>query len=112
MSGRLCWPEDQLFLSETQLSDRAAHCERPFRELLAEMRIEADLGGYLRSLYVPLAAWLTRRRQQQTPALVIGRISKLVGSIRVFAHENCSLLRPSRNVSARSSRTSVRSAEL
>lgn len=72
MSGGLRWPEDQLFSSPDELASRASACEPAFRELLDEMRIEADLGCYLESLYLPLAAWLARRRAQQSSALVVG----------------------------------------
>ena len=45
-------------------------------------------------------------------ALALGSISRLVGSIRVLAQENCSLFSPPFSVSALLSRTSVMSAEL
>jgi len=68
----LVWPESQLFLSGPRCRALAARCEPGFVALGREMQIEEDLRPYLASLYLPLAAWLHRRKRDKGSSLVIG----------------------------------------
>ncbi|HWP59664.1 MAG TPA: hypothetical protein VNL14_17365 [Candidatus Acidoferrales bacterium] len=66
------WPSEQLFLSHDELDRLARTCREPFVAACRRMEIAADLTPWLGALYLPLAAWLDRRREGQTRALVVG----------------------------------------
>ena len=47
-------------------------CLEPFREAVRDHRIDTDLTPLLGGLYLPLAAWLQRRRTHSEDGLVVG----------------------------------------
>ncbi len=71
MSERL-WPRDQLFLTRKVLNDLYDKCKEPFVTTCQNMDIEEDLSPLLVSMYLPLAAWLDRRRGKGDGPLVVG----------------------------------------
>ncbi|HWO41500.1 MAG TPA: hypothetical protein VNO43_06820 [Candidatus Eisenbacteria bacterium] len=66
------WPLDQLFVTQEKLSEFRARCATGFEALRRQMAIEEDLSSLLEAVYLPLAAWLDRRRTQQADTLVVG----------------------------------------
>ena len=72
MHTLLNWPKSQNFLTETEQAERVDRCRESFLNACRNMRIETDLTPYLTALYLPLAAWLQRSRNQAGHPLVIG----------------------------------------
>lgn len=72
MTTKLHWPQDQLFVSPAEREAFQLRCNESFRQACERLRIPHDLTPYLGSLYIPLAAWLERRRSRQPRTLVIG----------------------------------------
>jgi D-glycerate 3-kinase len=66
------WPARQLFLTPEALGRLDSKCRNAFLTASQKMAIEEDLTLLLSSLYLPLAAWLDRRRRVQSDALVVG----------------------------------------
>ena len=66
------WPSQQTFLTAERLSALAERCRPAFDRACEAMRIENDLSPLLKSLYLPLAAWLRRARGEDERARVIG----------------------------------------
>ncbi|MDX1432890.1 MAG: hypothetical protein R3286_10615 [Gammaproteobacteria bacterium] len=66
------WPAAQLFLSAEELAALAERCRDGFVAGCRELAIDEDLTALLTSLYLPLAAWLMRRRASESAALVVG----------------------------------------
>jgi D-glycerate 3-kinase len=66
------WPKGQLFLTREELSNLRRDCYDSFVVACKQMEIEEDLTPWLESLYLPLAAWLERRRKMEKHSLVVG----------------------------------------
>jgi D-glycerate 3-kinase len=66
-----CWPAEQFFLRPEVLRELESRCKTSFVLTCQMMDIEEDLSPLLPSLYLPLGAWLEKRRQQRHP-LTIG----------------------------------------
>jgi len=72
MSTPIEWPHGQLFLSEEALERGERACRPSFLRACEAMAIDADLGPWLRAMYLPLAAWLEQVRGRTGRALVVG----------------------------------------
>ena len=72
MNTPIVWPEAQCFLSEEDITHGEEACRTSFLRACEDMAIDADLGPWLRSMYVPLAAWLERARERAGRAIVVG----------------------------------------
>ena len=72
MDTPIVWPREQRFLSEEELALGEYVSRASFRRACEDMAIDADLGPWLRSMYLPLAAWLARARANAGRALVVG----------------------------------------
>ena len=72
MKSALQWPSGQSFLTPDTMQDIHSRCEEGFRAVCADLRIDVDLGPYLESLYLPLAAWLNHQHEHQGGMLVVG----------------------------------------
>ncbi len=59
-------------MSSSRLDELTGTCREAFVATCRRLHIDADLSGQIATLYLPLAAWLMRRRSAQTPPLVIG----------------------------------------
>ena len=63
---------EQCFLSEEEFARRVRSCRTPFLRACEDMAIDADLEPWLRSMYLPLAAWLERAREKAGTSIVVG----------------------------------------
>lgn len=72
MSVLTRWPEDQLCLSYKQRRYAVDAVEKAFASTLESLKVDIGLVEMFESIYVPLGAWLTRRKQQKTGPLVVG----------------------------------------
>ena len=72
MNASVEWPRGQLFLSGKALARVERACRPSFRRACEEMAIDADLGPWLRAMYLPLAAWIERARAKAGRAIVVG----------------------------------------
>ena len=72
MNTPIVWPREQRFLSEEELALGEYASRASFRRACEDMAIDADLGPWLRSMYLPLAAWLERARANAGRAIVVG----------------------------------------
>ena len=72
MNAPIVWPRAQHFLSEEEILRREQACRDSFRRACDDMAIDADLGPWLRSMYLPLAAWLENARAKAGPSIVVG----------------------------------------
>ncbi len=72
LAAGISWPESQRFLTPSQLGALTRRCTTGFARLCRNMRIDDDLTPYLERLYLPLGAWLARRRTAQAEGLVVG----------------------------------------
>ena len=72
MNTPIVWPREQRFLSEEGVARAEEACRSSFLRTCKDMAIDADLGPWLRSMYVPLAAWLERARERAGRAIVVG----------------------------------------
>ena len=72
IAGDLRWPPEQLLLEPKALAALAERCRPAFVDACRTMDIDADLTPLLTSMYVPLAAWLRKRRSGFARALVVG----------------------------------------
>ena len=66
------WPSQQMFLTEQRLVALAERCRPEFLAECTAMRIDNDLSPLLTSLYLPLAAWLRKRRGDDLRTQVVG----------------------------------------
>ena len=66
------WPKEQLFLTQEQLEYLFTRCHSSFSSTCQNMKVDANMSPQLASLYIPLAAWLDRRRGVSEAAIVIG----------------------------------------
>ena len=72
MNAPVEWPLGQRFLSEAELERGERACRPSFLCACEAMAIDADLGPWLRAMYLPLAAWLERARAGAGRAIVVG----------------------------------------
>ena len=72
MNAPIEWPHGQRFLSEAELERGERACRPSFLRACEAMAIDADLGPWLRAMYLPLASWLERARARIGCALVVG----------------------------------------
>ena len=72
MHAPIEWPRGQRFLSEAALARGERACRPSFLRACEAMAIDADLGPWLRAMYLPLAAWLERARAKAGRAIVVG----------------------------------------
>ena len=72
MNEPIVWPPGQRFLSEEEIARGERASRASFRRACEDMAIDADLGPWLRSMYLPLAAWLERARANAGRAIVVG----------------------------------------
>ena len=72
MVHSLNWPHDQMFPSSSRCDELAGACREAFVATCRRLHIDADLTGQLTTMYLPLAAWLIRKRSAQARPLVIG----------------------------------------
>ena len=72
MNTPIVWPEAQCFLSEKEITRGEEACRTSFLRACEDMAIDADLGSWLCSMYLPLAAWLERARVRAGRAIVVG----------------------------------------
>ncbi len=72
MNAPIEWPHGQRFLSEAEIERGARACRPSFLRACEAMAIDADLGPWLRAMYLPLAAWLERARGRTGRAIVVG----------------------------------------
>lgn len=72
MSVLTRWPSHQLCLSEDERRQAVKAVEEAFSSTLETLKVDIGLVEMLESIYVPLAAWLYRRRQDQGGPLVVG----------------------------------------
>lgn len=68
----LHWPPQQLFVTEERRAVLVERCRPAFVAACEAMRIDNDLSPLLRSLYVPLAAWLLKARGDTRCTQVVG----------------------------------------
>ncbi|WP_210394556.1 hypothetical protein [Motiliproteus sediminis] len=72
MSVLTQWPSHQLCLSEAERRQAVNAVEEAFSSTLETLKVDIGLVEMLESIYVPLAAWLYRRRLDQEGPLVVG----------------------------------------
>ena len=72
MSAPIEWPSGQCFLSEEELVRGVRACRPSFLRACEDMAIDADLGPWLRLMYLPLAAWLELARAKAGRAITVG----------------------------------------
>ncbi len=70
--SEVAWPKDQLFLTQGQIDILNTRCHSSFSSACQNMEVDTSLGPQLSSLYIPLAAWLDRRRCNSEEAVVVG----------------------------------------
>ncbi|MEH6577981.1 MAG: hypothetical protein V7731_12980 [Amphritea sp.] len=66
------WPKDQLCLSDEARNKAVTAVEQAFASTLESLKVDIGLVEMLESIYVPLAAWLVARKEQQPGPLVVG----------------------------------------
>ena len=72
MNAPIEWPHGQRFLSEAELERGERACRPSFQRACEAMAIGADLGPWLRAMYLPLASWLEQARGRAGRAIVVG----------------------------------------
>ncbi|MGB0466666.1 MAG: hypothetical protein ACPGF7_03925 [Pontibacterium sp.] len=72
MSVLTHWPEDQLCLSYKERQHAVEAVEKAFASTLESLKVDIGLVEMFESIYVPLGAWLARRKQLQPGPLVLG----------------------------------------
>ncbi len=66
------WPKDQLCLSHQERAEAVGAVQNAFASALASLKVDIGLVEMFEALYVPLGAWLVKRKNQQTGPLVVG----------------------------------------
>jgi len=66
------WPKQQLCLDPSRRQYAVQAVEQAFAPTLESLRMDIGLVEMFEAIYVPLAAWLARRKEQQTGPLVVG----------------------------------------
>lgn len=66
------WPKDQLCLSYSERMTAVKAVEHAFASTLESLKVDIGLVDMLKSIYVPLVAWLVWRKKQQDTPLVVG----------------------------------------
>ncbi|MCO4757824.1 MAG: hypothetical protein KC477_07360 [Oceanospirillaceae bacterium] len=72
MSVLTHWPEEQLCLSYKERRYAVDAVEKAFASTLESLKVDIGLVEMFESIYVPLGAWLARRKQLQPGPLVVG----------------------------------------
>lgn len=72
MSVLTHWPEEQLCLSYKERRYAVEAVERAFASTLESLKVDIGLVEMFESIYVPLGAWIARRKQLQPGPLVLG----------------------------------------
>lgn len=66
------WPHEQLCLSHKERRYAVEAVEKAFASTLESLKVDIGLVEMFESIYVPLGAWLARRKQLQPGPLVVG----------------------------------------
>ncbi len=72
MSVLTHWPDEQLCLSYKERRFAVEAVEKAFASTLESLKVDIGLVEMFESIYVPLGAWLARRKQLQPGPLVVG----------------------------------------
>ncbi len=66
------WPAKQCELSTIEIDKLHQHLIHHFERRLQELRIDNSLLPYLKSFYIPFAAWINEQRSHSPQTLVVG----------------------------------------
>ena len=72
MGNTFQWPQQQLFLSDSDIRRIATRCEHAVTQTRESLSLPKAIESYLETFYIPLAAWLVRKRNLQNKTLLVG----------------------------------------